>query len=183
MTNEELNDLKEIYVIHLKNYMTETGGLFAHVSVFAENIEKEKDDKPAIIHIPIPEEFMKNDDTKDTFINDLLPDVITEIKKEFIPIGIAWASEAWMRVADKDFDMSEYKSLPKKEVVFISMETKFGCETLIYEIKREGIQVNSEGELTDRIELEELKTDAKPSSTEGRFAGLYKKLLNNDETD
>lgn len=183
MTNRELDNLKEAYINHLKSYMSETGGLFPHITIFAEHVDKEEEDKPAIIHIPIPDEYMKDDESKDRFVEQLMPELMIEMKKQFIPIGVAWASEAWMRVADKDFDMSKYKSLPKKEVVFMSIETKSGCDTLIYEIKRTGIQVNSEGQLTDRIELEEIETAEKPSSAEGRFAGLYKKLINNDETD
>lgn len=87
-----------------------------------------------------------------------------------------------MRIADKDFDMDNYKSLPKKEVIFISIETENKSETIIYEMIRNGKQVNTEGDLTDKIELKEMHDIEKPEGTSGRFAGLYKKLIN-DEVD
>jgi len=181
MTEKQLEEIKENYINHLKKYMSETGGLFPHITIFAEHLE-EGDDKPAIIHIPIPDEFMENDDSKDRFIEELMPELMIEIKKKFIPNGVAWASEAWMRTANKDFNLENYKNLPKQEVVFISIETKDNAETIIYEMIREGVQVNSDGDLTDKIELKEMHNIDKPEGTEGRFAGLYKKLIN-DETD
>lgn len=180
MTEQQLEEVKESYINHLKNYMSQTGALFAHITIFAEHIKKDEEDKPAVIHIPIPNEYMENDDSKDVFIEELMPELIIEIKKKFIPVGIAWASEAWMRTANKDFDLDDYKSLPKQEVVFISIETENKAETIIYETIREGIQVNSEGDLTDRIELKEMHNIDKPEGTSGRFAGLYKKLINHE---
>jgi hypothetical protein len=176
---EEFEELKEIYIAHIKKYMSETGGLFPHLTVFAEHINKEENDKPAIIHIPIPDEFMETDDNKDKFIDEVMPEIILEVKKEFIPMGIAWASEAWMRVVDKDFDMSKenYRKLPKTEVLFMSIETKNNSDSIIYEIKREGKQVNSEGDLTDRIELKEMEDSVNPQDVGGRFSELYKKLI------
>lgn len=180
MTEEQFDVVKESYIKHLKNYMTQTGGLFPHITIFAEHIE-EGDDKPAIIHIPIPDEFMEDDDSKDRFVEVIMPELIIEIKKKFIPNGVAWASEAWLRTADKeDVDLEDYKSLPKQEVVFISIETKDRTETVIYETIRQGVQVNSDGDLTDKIELKEMQNFDKPNETSGRFAGLYKKLINDE---
>jgi hypothetical protein len=181
MTEKQFEEIKQSYINHLKNYISQTGELFPHVTIFAEHLE-EGDDKPAIIHIPIPDEFMENDDSKDIFIQDVMPEIMIEIKKQFIPNGVAWASEAWMRTADKDFNIENYKTLPKQEVVFISIETKDNAETRIYEMIREGVQVNSDGDLTNKIELKEMHNIEKPEGTNGRFAGLYKKLINN-ETD
>lgn len=182
MTEEQFEETKEIYINHLKEYMNQTGGLFPHLTIFAEHIEEGEEDKPAIIHIPVPDEFMKSDDSKDKFVDNIMPEILVEVKKKFIPNGIAWASEAWMRIADKDFNIENYKSLPKQEVLFISIETENKCETVIYKMIRSGIQVNSQGDLTEKIELKEMHND-KPSNIEGRFAGLYKKLIKNEETD
>lgn len=82
MTEEKFNTLKETYVEHIKNYISKTGGLFPHITVFAENLNKEENDKPAIIHIPISDEYMEDDNTKDTFIKDLMPEIMVEIKKD-----------------------------------------------------------------------------------------------------
>ena len=40
MIKKEFKELKEIYIEHIKKYMSETGGLFPHLTVFAEHIDK-----------------------------------------------------------------------------------------------------------------------------------------------
>lgn len=178
MTEEKYQKVKDSYITHIKEYIKEAGGLFPHVTVLADEIE-ETDSKPAIIHIPIPEEFMGSDESKDIFVDDILPDVMQNIKERFKPHAIAWASEAWMRKADKDFDFEKenYKQLPKIEVVFVSIETKDKAETYLYEMNRVGMKVNEDG-LCDDIQLTELEDLRTTNKTEGRFAGLYKKLVN-----
>ena len=49
-------------------------------------------------------------------------------------------------------------------------------ESIIYEIKREGKQVNSNGDYVDVIKLEQEFKDEMATSTVGRFSGLFKKL-------
>lgn len=179
MIEKDFEDLKESYVKHIVKYMSQTGGVFPHISLFAEHIDKEDNDKPAIIHIPIPDEYMEDDESKDKFIDVIMPQLIIEVKKKFIPLGVAWASEAWMRTAGADFDIDkqDYKALPKKEVLFMSIETKNNCDTVIYQIKRKGKQVNSDGDMTDIIELKEMENAEKPTNIGGRFSDLYKKLI------
>lgn len=179
MIEKNFEELKDSYINHIKKYMSQTGGLFPHISLFADHIDNDDDDKPAIIHIPIPDEYMVDDESKDKFIDVIMPQLIVEIKKKFVPLGIAWASEAWMRSADKDFDMDkqDYKTLPKKEVLFMSIETKNNRDTIIYEIKRKGKQVNSDGDMTDIIELKEMENAENPKNVGGRFSELYKKLI------
>jgi len=183
MTEKELEEVKQNYIEHIKKYMTEAGGIFSMITVFAESLDKKEEDIPAIIHIPIPKEFLENDESKDEFIDELLPNIIREVKKKFKPLGIAWTAEAWMRKAAKDFDSKNYEKLPKQEVLFVCVETQNKSEALIYEIKRVGKQVNSEGDLTDTIELEIIEDIKQPEQIQGRFAGLYKKLISNDETN
>ncbi len=180
MTQEEYQNVKESYLTHIKNYMKRTGGLFPHITILADHIEKEEDDKPAVIHIPIPDQFMDSDEGKDEFVDELLPEIIKTVKEKFIPYAIAWSSEAWMRTADKDFDFQkdDYKLLPKKEVLFLSIESKDREETYIYEINRIGMKVTDDGDLCDDIELTEIKEFGNPEHTQGRFSGLYKKLIN-----
>lgn len=170
----------ETYIDHIKKYVSQTGGLFPHVTVFANSIEKEeeKETNLSIIHIPIPDEFM-SDSGKDTFVDEVMPEVYKEIKKKFVPFGIAWASEAWLREADPNFDVTKenWKKLPiRKEVVFITIEDENLCKTQVYELKRVGKQVSGDGDLVDKVELEILQDLVNPIKTEGRFSGLYKKL-------
>jgi hypothetical protein len=182
MTDEQFIELKQDYIDHIKRYVVEEGGIFPHISVFADSknpkIEEEK--KPAIIHIPIPDEFM-NDEGKETFLKEIVPMVFSKIKEKFIPYGVGWASEAWMRTIEKgsdfDIDKDDYKKLPiKKEIVIITVETEDSKDALIYDINREGKQINSDGELVDKVSLV-LNEDMKnPDGLDGRFSGLLKKF-------
>lgn len=187
MTNEVLEKLKQEYLDHIQKFMTESGSLFAHISIFAEQKKSSKlftdeDLKPAIVHIPIPQEFLEDDDSKDMFIDEIIPDMMIEVKKNFKPMGIAWASEAWVRVLDKDQATEEqlknYKEIPiKKEVVIVTIETADSNQCVVYDIIRKGMKVNDDGELTDIVELkEDINLKDMASNTEGRFTGLYKKL-------
>jgi hypothetical protein len=177
MTEEKYQEIKEYYKEHLIDLISETGGLYPHLTIFADikNPSKEDKDKPAIIHLPIPDKYMKDDDTKDEFVDEVLPDIAKKVKEEFIPQGVAWASEAWMRVVEKDEEMPKnWKKLPiKKEIVIVTIETDSKEEADIYEIKREGKQVTSDGNLVDKITLEKFE-ESSPSSIGGRFSGLFK---------
>jgi len=178
MTDIEYNKVKESYIRHVQSYMKDVGNLFPHITIFANHKDANVDDKPAVIHIPIPDEFMENDETKDTFVNDILPEVFKTVKDDFIPYSVAWGSEAWVRSIDKDEKMpDDYKSIPiKKEVLFVSIESKDKQETIIYDIKRDGKQVNSDGSITDVIQLTEAQESGMVNATEGRFSGLFKML-------
>jgi hypothetical protein len=183
MTKEKYEDIKDDYVQHIIDYVENHGGLFPHISVFADVINPKDDehkDKPALIHIPIDDDFMKDEESKDKFVDEILPDVFKTLKEKFIPQGIAWAAEAWMRIADKSFDpdKQDYKKLPiKKEVIMINIESKNTNDCFIYEIQREGKQVNADGSLVDTVKL--LKLDNMSGNMPvggGRFTGLFNKF-------
>ena len=103
-----------------------------------------------------------------------------DVKKKFEVYAIAWAAEAWMRKADKDFKITDqnYKELPKTEVLFVSIESENKAESYIYEINRVGMRVGEDGDICDDINLKEITEFGQPEKTAGRFAGLYKKLIN-----
>lgn len=179
MNDQELTEMKEVYIEKIKEYMSEAGSLFPHITVFAEHVD-ENDTRPAIIHIPIPDKYMESDDTKEEFIKDVVPSLAEKVKEDFKTVAVGWASEAWMRSVNKDEELPKnYKDLPiKKEVVIVTLETADKSSIFIYDIIRKGKQVNEEGDLIDIIELVEdkdLTVDAVPSP-EGRFTGLYKKF-------
>lgn len=182
MTSDQYKLLKEDYIEHIKEYVTENGSLFPHLTIFADVKEPKpgEEDKPALIHVPIPNEFMENDEMKDRFVDEVVPDLFKNINKQFIPKGIGWAAEAWMRIADKNFDPANdnWKKIPiRKEVIMINIESDEPTESIIYEIKRTGKQINADGDLVDIIELEEqFKEESFPTTAGGRFTGLFKKL-------
>jgi hypothetical protein len=177
MTEETFKELKDTYIDHLKEMMIEDGELHPMITIFADHIEEDVDAKGAIVHLPIPPEFMKNDDSKDNFIEEMLPKIAKEVRKKFIPYAIAWSAEAWMRTADKKEDGSFEPSMEKEEVVIITVEKENDNETCIYKIIRKGMQIDNEG-LKDPIELERTMQDSK-SGIGGRFTGLFK-IFKND---
>ena len=181
MTEEKYIDLKEGYLKNVKNYMQEEGGLFSHISLFAELKEKDGDDqKESIIHIPIPEKIANSDEGKEYFITKMIPEIASAVKEEFKITAVVWASEAWVRsskIDDKDA-FENWKDLPiKKEVLMVSLESEFGNETNVYEIVRNGMKVTEDG-LSDSIELiKDEQLSGENLKFEGRFTGLYKKFI------
>lgn len=181
MTNEQFEELKTGYIDFVTNLMVESGGLDPSITVLGKHIE---DDKNAIVHVPIPSKYMKDDEAKDEFIEEVLPNVAKKLKEVFDIEVVVWASEAWLRVVDtKDkeaTDLKDWKSIPiKKEVVIVTFDSASIKKNCIMEVVRKGKQVNEEGELSDSIELRDMpdfKEEEMPIEIEGRFAGLYKKF-------
>ena len=182
MTDKQYQNLQEDYIEHVLEYVKESGSLIPHISIFADIIkpkDEEESNKPALIHIPIDHQFMKDDESKDKFINGVLPSVFEDLKEKFSPKAIAWAAEAWMRVADKNFnpEKDDWKAISvKKEIIMITIESENKNDCFMYEIKRLGKQVTSNGEMIDIIELDKLEDLTNPDKIGGRFSGLFKKF-------
>lgn len=180
MTSEQFDVLKEEFINNIKSYVIESGGMFPHISIFADvkNPEKGEEDKPALIHIPIPDEYMENDNSKDIFVDEIFPKIAKELKNRFTPIALAWTAEAWVRTMNKDGKMPDnYKNLPiQKEVIIITIESDTDKECVIYDILRNGKQITSDGDMVDVIELVEAQNLKHPDGLGGRFAGLFSKL-------
>lgn len=180
MTAEQFNILKEDFITNIKEYVIENGGIFPHVSIFADikNPESEDENKPALIHIPIPDELMIDDEGKDKFVNNIFPKIAADVKKKFNATALAWTSEAWVRTASKEKPITtDWKELPiEKEVVIITIESNYDKECVIYDIVRNGKQITPEGNMVDKIELIETKNLAHPDGLGGRFSGLFDKL-------
>lgn len=177
MTEKQFKELKDDYLTIIEGFVKDNGGLFPHISVFAKIKETVEDDdaKPAFIQIPIPDEFMQNDESKDEFIDNMVPKIFRKVKEKFTPIAVIWASEAWMRKINAPKLPENYRDLPKTEVIIVNIETEDMTNSTIYEMKRLGKQVNSSGDLVDQVELEEISNESKPSMS-GRFSGLFKKF-------
>ena len=184
MTNEEFEELKVSYIKNIKRYMVEAGGLFSHLSIFGEHKEPEEGlPATAIIHVPIDPRFLKSDKTKDVFVDEVVPELAKVINERFIIKGVGWASEAWLRTADKDQSIKNWKDLPiKKEVLIVTIETEFKNDMTIYDIKRDGKDVTLDGDIIDHIELieqedmKDLNNTGATKEQSGRFTGLYKKF-------
>lgn len=187
---ENIEILKNDYIDFIKTTMQETGGLYPSFTVFSEIKGEIEDDKPKIglIHIPIPDKFMEDADTKDELVDEVLPEISKTIKKSFIPYALAWASEVWVRRIDKEAVKSLgpdlngtkldalMKSAKKVEAIFINIESEDENNAYVYEIVREGKQITADGDLVDKIELIEAPdlSDAGKGTVEGRFANLFR---------
>lgn len=182
MTEELFADVKESYIKHLTQMMSEVGGISPHLCIFADHLDDEVSDKPAVVHIMIPPEYMESEESKDEFVDEKLPDLFKVLKENFKPYAIGWSAEAWMRVVNKNFDVEkqDWKAVPiKKEVVIFSLETENNSETIIYNIKRNGKKVTKDGDIIDDVtlELDEESIDA-GTTARGRFTGLFRTFKN-----
>lgn len=183
MTEEQFNEFVDVYIEDLKSDLIDSGGLVPAVSILGQNMEE---DKPSVAFIPVPDEVINNEEYKVLFINKMLPEVYEKIKEHSIPKMVIWASEAWMRFADKDFDMEnqDWKQIPiKKEVLIITKATETNEDVSMFEIVRDGQKVNEDGKLIDAITLKELADLKDMAGFGGTFSGLYKKLKSKDEND
>jgi hypothetical protein len=173
MTNEIFEELKEAYVEHLKEMMLEEGTIYPVITIFADHIE-DTEGRGAIVHLPIPAEYMQTSKKKDEFIEEMLPQIAEQMREKFIPYAVAWSAEAWMRIVDKKKDELFEPSINKEEGIIINIETDDKTETLIYKIIR-NMNVEEKEGLKETITLE--KMDDIPTGTgEGRFTGLLKKF-------
>jgi hypothetical protein len=177
MTPEKFQELRELYIEHVSNVVTTTGGMFPHITVIADD----KDNAASMIHIPLPDEFMANNDTKDEFIDRILPEIVEKLHKdEFTPHAVAWTSECWMRVIPKE-DQDKlvtggWQSFPKKEIVFVSIETADKTDVITYDIIRKGMKVDKEGDMIEDVELKENSPEENPGQINGRFSQLFNKF-------
>lgn len=178
MNDVTFKELSTLYTENIEKYVVKAGGLFPHVTILGSHKDENEDPKNAVIKIPVPPEFMESDEDKYRFVNDVLPEVFRKVKEKFYVDAVGWASEGWMRSVGSDFDIEneDYKILPKKEVLFITLETDDKVETKIYNIKRTGKSINDEGEIIDNISLEINNVLENETKVAGTFSGLYKRL-------
>jgi hypothetical protein len=174
MNKEEFDKLKEDYINNILDYVKSEGGLFAHISIFAKEKEN-SNEKPALIHVPLSDNIMEDDEGKDLFIEKILPRLAETITEKFNVFGVAWSSEAWMRVANKEEEVEDFSLLPiDKEVIFITIESvNHDAECIMYEINRNGVSVNEDGDLVDVISLTKSDIDNTVKMS-GRFSNLLK---------
>ena len=175
MNNKEYIKLKEDYYNMVTSIVREKGGLSPSITVIG--VDK-KDGKNAILYIGIEPEYMKDEESKDKFVDITIPKISERIREDFEIKAVVWASEAWLRELSKSAtEIGEWKAVPiKKEVLIIVINSEKENETVVKEIVRKGKQVNAEGQLTDTIELVDIPEYNSGIVGEGRFTNLYKKF-------
>jgi tRNA G37 N-methylase Trm5 len=176
MTEEQFIEIKDEYLQNIKSMLLEEGNIQPTITLIADHLEE---NKPAIVHIPLPEKIANSDKGKQMFVDVMIPEIANKVKNKFNIKAVAWAAEAWMRESHKDdFDpeVDDYKKIPiNKEILILSVDTGADIESYVYEIIR--MSVSPTGEIVEDIELREMPELANNFATnEGRFSGLYKKF-------
>lgn len=176
-TLEKFDKLKENYLDMVVSGTKEAGGLPPHITLFGYH--NDDHEKQAIIHVPIKDELMTSEG-KIKLFNKVIPELAKDIaKKEFTIYALAWASEAWIREANRDEAITDnWKDIPiKKEVIIINLESIVKDELIMYDVARVGHKVSDNGEFIDNIELTPI-TQEPMSNVGGSLSGLSKYFWN-----
>lgn len=176
MTTEQFIEIKDEYFQNMKEMLLETGNIQPTITIIADHIEE---NKPAIVHIPLPGKIANSDSGKQMFVDKMIPEIAVKLGERFNIHAVAWASEAWMREASIDeFTpvVDDYKKLPiKKEILIITIDTGDKTESHVYEIIR--MSVAPDGSFVEDIELVEMPELSNQFAEQGgRFGNLYKKF-------
>lgn len=176
MTQEQFIEIKDEYLQNMKAMLLEEGNIQPTVTLIADHLEE---NKPAIVHIPLPDKIANSDKGKQMFVDVMIPEIANKVKNKFNIHAVAWAAEAWMRESHVDNfnpDVDNYKDLPiSKEILILTVDTETKTESYVYEIIR--MSVSPTGEIVEDIELREMpELGDKFATNEGRFSGLYKKF-------
>lgn len=176
MTQEQFIEIKDEYFQNMKSMLLETGNIQPTVTIIADHLEE---DKPAIVHIPLPAKIANSDSGKQMFVDKMIPEIAVKLEERFNIHAVAWASEAWMREASVDEftpEVDDYKKLPiKKEILIITIDTGDKTESHVYEIIR--MSVAPDGSFVEDIELVEMPELSNQFAEQGgRFGNLYKKF-------
>lgn len=176
MTEEQFIEIKDEYLQNMKEMLLETGNIQPTVTIIADHLEE---NKPAIVHIPLPDKIANSDSGKQMFVDKMIPEIAVKVKERFSIKAVAWASEAWMRESPADnFDpkVDDYKKIPiKKEILILTIDTGAKTESYVYEIIR--LSVSPTGDLVEDIELVDMpELSNQFAENGGRFGNLYKKF-------
>lgn len=172
----------EAYINRTLKFVEEYGGVHPHITIFADikSPENEEEERQSVVHVEIPDELLSSEEGKETFMTEVFPKLAEQVKKRFNVYGVTWISEGWMRSVSKDEQMPDnYKDLPiKKEVIIITVETIEDSNAMMFEMKRDGMQVTSDGDFVEKVELIKIGDDNDDSPlTGGRFSGMLKQLI------
>lgn len=157
-------------------------------NIFVEPIirilrEKEEEDKPLIAMVPIPNKIFKNDATKDILTENILPTIVSELKKDgWDPFALSFVSEGWVRQtpADKgkDINLEEFNqikdTLEKVEVVTVSIESLTSTKNITF--YKQGTKKNQNGEWCEGVWLKKGEV-IENANFSGRFSNLLRKAL------
>lgn len=175
---EQQQELIDIQLDIIKNFIANEGDIFPHVTVFGKRIDSEEE-AVSVIKIPFTKEVFKMGEER--FIQEVLPKIGKKIKQDFDIYGVSFSSMAKMSIMKVNKDTLEEEGKTETEVVVISFEfDDVELPTLrVFEVKKTGQKVTEDGEIVDDIELTYNKeiSEHASESMEGAMVGLYKKLI------
>ena len=178
LTEDQYQEIKTRYLKTIVKATEEAGGLPGHLALFAT----EKDDpdaKETIVFMKIDDTFLSTEFGKDVFVEKMIPIMANDINKTFNVHSVAWSSEAWLRETKLDQVIPDnYKELPiKKEVIIVNIESLDKTECVMYDVLRNGHQVNADGDFTETVVLELMTETDQMINASGRFTGLIKHFI------
>ena len=174
------NHIKEFKVanVQLMQYLlSKHGGLDPMIVVLV----KESNDEMNVVAVPVPGEFLNNDQTKDVLASSIpsLLAMLTKQGKE--PVCFSFSSEAWLRKTPEGVTEvpDNWKDLPKTECMISTYESADKSDMEVFEIIREGKMANENGDLIDAIVLRPYsigENGEKPKALKGRFHGAFQEM-------
>jgi hypothetical protein len=184
---ELIEQFKKDHVKTIAENLARNGGLPPLVAIFGKTIpgieSMLKNEDYGVFIIPIPEEFLKNSDTKSA-LSQIIPDIFNKLEEKGVePLCYSWSSEAWMHQTDVENSNIEdvkknWKGLPKVEILMTTFETKDTNEVVIDKIIRNGKMSDEDGKLIDCISLERHDAEGfKNGNMEGNLSNLFQKYL------
>jgi vacuolar-type H+-ATPase subunit F/Vma7 len=80
MTDQQFIEIKNEYLQNMKEMLLETGNIQPTVTIIADHLEE---NKPAIVHIPLPEKIANSDSGKQMFVDKMIPEIAVKVKERF----------------------------------------------------------------------------------------------------
>lgn len=177
MSNEvHIKEFKKANTELMLYMLSKEGGLGPMITVLAKN----KDGEFNILAIPVPNEFLENDDSKDKLAQQI-PSLFAHLVKEgHEPVCFSWSSEAWLRKTPEGVKKlpKNWKDLPKIECLISTYESQNESVMDVHEMVREGKIANDDGELIDAISLKPHPFgNENVSKMEGRFTNIFEEYF------
>ena len=174
---QHIKEFKVANVQLMQYLLSKHGGLDPMIVVLV----KEENDEYSVVAVPVPGEFLKDDNSKDALATSI-PALLTMFAKQGKePICFSFSSEAWLRKTSEGVTEvpDNWKDLPKTECMISTYESMDESDMEVFEIIREGKMANENGDLIDAIVLRPYsigENGEKPKALKGRFYGAFQEM-------
>jgi hypothetical protein len=174
---EHVKEFKIANVQMMQYLLSKQGGLDPMIVVLV----KESNDEMNIVAVPVPGEFLHDDQTKDVLAG-AIPSLLAMLAKQGKePVCFSFSSEAWLRKTPEGVTEvpDNWKDLPKTECMISTYESADESDMEVFEIIREGKMANENGNLIDAIVLRPYsigENGEKPKALKGRFHGAFQEM-------